>query len=52
MHDFKIYNYLILLHVKFVKMLESGFFDSLAIICEEFYAGKDLFKNHIRARWI
>jgi len=30
-HDFKIYNYLILLHVKFVKMPESDFFDSLAI---------------------
>ena len=30
-HDFKVYNYLILLHVKFGKMPKLGFFDSLAI---------------------
>ena len=30
-HDFQIYNYLVLLHIKFGKMPKLGFFDSLAI---------------------
>jgi hypothetical protein len=30
-HDFKVYNYLILLHAKFVTMPELDFFDSLAM---------------------
>ena len=30
-HDFKVYNYLILLHVKSGKMPKLGFFDSLAM---------------------
>ena len=30
-HDFKVYNYLILLHVKFGKVPKLVFFDSLAI---------------------
>ena len=36
-HNFKVYNYLILIHVKFGKMPKLGFFDSLAIypICCE-----------------
>jgi len=31
LQDFKVYNYLILLHAKFEKMLKLGFFDSFAM---------------------
>jgi hypothetical protein len=34
LQDFKVYNYLILLHAKFEKMPKLGFFDSLAMYLE------------------
>ena len=38
LQDFKIYNYLILLHTKFEKMPKLGFFDSLAMYDRNFKA--------------
>ena len=36
LQDFKVYNYLILLHAKFEKMPKLGFFDSLAMYGRNF----------------